>query len=482
MSEALSSTLGELKEIGYKSRSVREELRDNLIVALQAKQDLFPGIVGYEETVIPQVINAILSRHDILLLGLRGQAKTRLLRGLVDYLDEWVPMIEGTTLREDPLNPILPHTLKRVAELGDDLPITWIHRSDRFYEKLATPDANMADMIGDIDPIRASREKLDLSDERVIHFGIVPRSHRSLFCINEVPDLQPRIQVGLLNLLEEKDVQIRGFPLRLDIDVMMLFTANPEDYTNRGRIITPLKDRIASQILTHYPKSLEDSISIFVQESDKARSINLNVPPLVEEVIAEVAVQGRSSEHVDQSSGVSARLTIAAYEVLLSNMEKRVLLGYDENATPRLCDLYALVPAICGKLELVYEGQEAGADVISGRLISLAIKAVFKRYFPAANDDSDLWKPITDWFNTGHQLELLDSESDEQRCQKLESVDGLKNMVNVELEGLSNSEKYLAMEIALDGLHQHALLSKEGIGSTMVYGDMFSNMMDSEGL
>lgn len=474
-------TLGELKKSDYISRSVRDEVRENIIVALKAKRVLFPGIVGYEQTVIPQLVNAILSRHDILLLGLRGQAKTKLLRGLSDYLDEWMPAIAGTSLREDPYQPILPHTKEMVCEMGDDLPVTWVHRSERFHEKLATPDANMADIIGDIDPIRASREKLDLSDERVIHFGIVPRSHRSLFCINEVPDLQPRIQVGLLNLLEEKDIQIRGFPLRLEVDVMMLFTANPEDYTNRGRIITPLKDRIASQILTHYPKNLEDSISIFVEESDKSRSVDLELPPLVEEIIAEIAVQGRKSEHVDQSSGVSARLTIAAYEILLSNLERRYLINQEDVVSVRLCDLYALVPSISGKLELVYEGQEAGADVIAGRLISLAIKAVFTRYFPTVNDESDLWKVVTDWFNSGNQLELLENDSESERREKLKMVSGLKETIEMEMPELVDSEKWLAMEIALDGLHQYSLLSKEGLGASIVYGDMFSNMMDSEG-
>jgi len=474
-------TLGELKRSGYKSRSVRDELRVNLSAALQSKQKLFPGIVGYEQTVIPQVINAILSRHDILLLGLRGQAKTRLLRGLLQFLDEWMPAIEGTSLREDPLKPILPQTQARANELGDELPIVWIPRQERFYEKLATPDANMADIIGDIDPIRASRDKLDLSDERVIHFGIVPRSHRGLFCINEAPDLQPRIQVGLLNLLEEKDIQIRGFPLRMDIDVMMLFTANPEDYTNRGRIITPLKDRIASQILTHYPENLQDSIDIFMQEADAERSVEIEVSALAKEVIAEIAVQGRRSEHVDQSSGVSARLTIAAYEIMLSNMERRVLMGVDSKANNRLCDLYALVPSISGKLELVYEGQEAGADVVAGRLISLAIKAVFTRLFPDANDDSDSWKPVTDWFNSGLQLELLDSDTEATRKKKLTQVEGLSEIVELHMLDLSEDDRLLAMEVALDGLHHYSMLSKEGLGATMVYGDMFSNMMHSEG-
>jgi len=482
MNQPAVKNLGELVESGYQSRSVREEVRENLILAIQSKVDLFPGIVGYENTVIPQLINAILSRHDILLLGLRGQAKTRLLRGLVQFLDEWMPAIEGSTLREDPLNPIMPQTKERVEREGDALPIEWIHKSERFHEKLATPDANMADMIGDIDPIRASREKLDLSDERVIHFGIVPRSHRGLFCVNEVPDLQPRIQVGLLNLLEEKDVQIRGFPLRMEVDVMMLFTANPEDYTNRGRIITPLKDRIASQILTHYPDKLKDSISIFVQESDKNRSLELNVSTFVKEIIAEIAIQGRKSDHVDQSSGVSARLTIAAYEMLLSNMERRHLMSGDESIHTRLCDLYALVPSISGKLELVYEGQEAGADIVAGRLISLSIKSIFQKHFPAINDEADIWKPVTDWFNNGSQLELLDTDTHSELKIKLEKVEGLRDIIETQIIGLDESEKLLAMEIALDGLHQYSLLSKEGLGATIVYGDMFSNMMDSEGL
>ncbi|MDM7917512.1 MAG: magnesium chelatase, partial [Candidatus Eisenbacteria bacterium] len=337
---------------GYRPRSVREEVRGNLLEAMRRRETLFPGIIGFDDSVIPQIVNGLLSRHDVLLLGLRGQAKTRILRGLARFLDEWTPVVAGSPLNEDPFHPLLAPTRRRLAEEGDRLPVAWLHRDERFQEKLATPDVTMADLIGDIDPIRASRERLDLSDERVIHFGILPRTNRGIFLLNELPDLQARIQVGLLNILEERDVQIRGFPVRLDLDLLLLFTANPEDYTNRGRIITPLKDRIGSQILTHYPRTLDEGMAITSQEADTVRSREIRVPRLYREVIDEIAREARKSEHIDQSSGVSVRLSVSGLELLVSNVERRMIQHGEEEPLPRLCDLFALLPAITGKCEL----------------------------------------------------------------------------------------------------------------------------------
>lgn len=480
MNEPKELTLGALKATDYRSRSVREELRENLVAAMGKSETLFPGIIGYEQTVEPQLISALLAQHDVLLLGLRGQAKTRLLRGLVRYLDPWMPVLASSPLGEDPLQPILPQSVAEIAELGDATPIRWVPREQRFVEKLATPDASMSDLIGDIDPIRASREKLDLSDPRVIHFGIVPRSHRSIFCINELPDLQPRIQVGLLNILEEKDIQIRGFPIRLSLDVLMLFTANPEDYTNRGRIITPLKDRIASQIITHYPKDIDETIRIIEQESKAPNMESVQMPKLAKEVVAEVAVQARQSDLVDQSSGVSARLAIAAYELLLSQVERRRLMYGEAHDGLRLGDLYGMIPAICGKLELVFEGQETGAEVVAHRLVGQAIKSVFSKYFPEvsleADGQDDPWNSVTAWFNKGNDLELSESLSRKEYGERLFKIPGLETQVS-SLAPQGDEELHFVMAMAVDGLHHFSLLSKEGMGGTQVYGDALSDMM-----
>lgn len=477
-------SLGDLKASGYRSRSVRDEVRENLLLALRRKQRLFPEIVGYEQTVIPQVINAILSRHDIILLGLRGQAKTRILRGLVRFLDEWVPVVEGSPLHEDPLNPVTRPTRALIEEQGDACPISWKHRDERFNEKLATPDVSMADLIGDIDPIRASRERLDLSDERVIHYGIIPRTHRGLFLLNELPDLQARIQVGLLNILEERDVQIRGFPLRLDLDILMLFTANPEDYTNRGSIITPLKDRIGSQILTHYPRTLDDALAITEQEASLDRSLPVKLPRLFREVVEEIAIQARASEHVDQTSGVSARLSISALELVASNVERRQVVTGDKNPLPRLCDLFAALPAITGKCELVFEGEQEGAGIVAAKLIGSAVKAVFARNFPPIHHSKKDPKPVEPlyariqaWFSAGHALEISDMESGADESKRLKEVDGLRELARKYLPSLPPAEEAGAMELVLEGLHQHSVLSREGSIGSIVYTDMLSRMM-----
>jgi magnesium chelatase subunit I len=477
-------TFGELKASGYRPRSVREELRANLLTALRRKEPLFPGIIGYEETVVPQLVNALLSRHDVLLLGLRGQAKTRILRSLVRFLDEWIPAVAGSALNEDPLHPLTGPTRTRVIEEGDDLPIVWIHRDQRFQEKLATPDVSMADLIGDIDPIRASRERLDLSDERVIHFGILPRSNRGLFLLNELPDLQARIQVGLLNILEERDVQIRGFPLRLELDLLLLFTANPEDYTNRGSIITPLKDRIGSQIITHYPSTVEEAIAITTQEASLERTLEVKVPRLYREIIEEISIQARASEHVDQSSGVSARLSISALELLVTNVERRVLTTGDTAHGPRLCDLFAVVPAITGKCELVYEGEQEGPTIVALRLIGQAVKCVYARSFPAIphskkdpHPPEPLYARVQAWFSAGHTLEISDRDSLRDEAQRLHKVDGLRELTRKYLPGLAADEEVAAMEFVLEGLHQNSVLSREGTVGAVTYTDMLSRMM-----
>lgn len=477
-------TLGELKASGYRSRSVREEVRENLLIALRRNEKLFPGIVGYDDTVVPQMVNALLSRHDILLLGLRGQAKTRILRSLVRFLDEWMPAVEGSPLAEDPLRPLTQATRTLVAELGDGTPVTWTHRDHRFQEKLATPDVSMADLIGDVDPIRASREKFDLSDERVIHYGILPRTNRGIFLLNELPDLQARIQVGLLNILEERDVQIRGFPLRLDLDLLLLFTANPEDYTNRGSIITPLKDRIGSQIITHYPRTVEEAMSITGQEALLSHSVEVKIPRLYREAVEEIAIQARSSEHVDQSSGVSARLPISALELLSTNVERRLLTSDEANRYPRLCDLFAVLPAITGKCELVYEGEQEGPSIVALRLIGQAVKAVFSRYFPPIHHSKKdptppepLYGRVQAWFTGGNTLEISDSGSNRDEIKKLRQVDGLRELTRKYLPRLTPEEEPGAMEFVLEGLHQHSILSREGTVGAITYGDMLSRMM-----
>jgi len=347
-------TFGELKASGYRPRSVKDEMRANLVRAIRAGEALFPGIVGYENTVEPQIVNAILSRHDFILLGLRGQAKTRLLRALARFLDEWMPAVAGCPLRSDPFHPLTHHAKVAIETHGDDAPIEWIHRDARYQEKLATPDVTIADLIGDIDPIKAATLRLDYSDERVIHYGIVPRTNRGIFAINELPDLQPRIQVGLLNLLEEKDFQIRGFPVRMPLDVMVVFSANPEDYTNRGNIITPLRDRINSQIITHYPLTREQGIAITAQESwvERDGGVTVTIPTFIRELVEEVAIQARRSEYVDQNSGVSARLPIALLENLVSNAERRAFVTGESRVWARVCDLQQAVSAVSGVMML----------------------------------------------------------------------------------------------------------------------------------
>ncbi|MBS1935755.1 MAG: sigma 54-interacting transcriptional regulator, partial [Bacteroidetes bacterium] len=377
-------TLGELKKAGYKRKSVKEEIRQNLIRKLQTKEATFPGIVGYEESVIPDTERALLSRHNILFLGLRGQAKTRMARQMIELLDEYIPFITGSEVNDDPFAPISKFARDLIREKGDATPISWLHRSERYGEKLATPDVSVADLIGDIDPIKAANLRLNFADEQVLHFGIIPKSNRGIFVINEIPDLQARIQVSLFNILEEGDIQIRGFKLRMPLDILFVFTANPEDYTNRGSIVTPLKDRIESQILTHYPKSIDTALAITEQEADvlEEQKAVVKVSDLVKRLIEQVAFEARASEYVDKKSGVSARLTIAAYENAVSAAERRAILNKEKETQVWMSDLVGIIPSITGKIELVYEGEQEGPYQVAFNLLEKAFRSQFVNYFP----------------------------------------------------------------------------------------------------
>src|SRR5687767_6139834 len=377
-------TLGELRASGHRVRSVKDEMRSNLLRKIANGETTFPGIHGYERTVIPAIHNAVLSRHDIILLGLRGQAKTRILRSLTALLDERVPVIEGCEINDSPFEPTCKRCRRLAAEMGEDLHVTWLERDQRYREKLATPDVTVADLIGDIDPIKAANQRLTYADEEVIHYGIIPRTNRGIFAINELPDLAPRIQFALLNILEERDLQIRGFPVRIPMDVVLVFSANPEDYTSRGNIITPLKDRIDSQILTHYPQSVETARRITEQEAwlERENGARIEIPAYVRDLVESIAFVARESDLVDQSSGVSARLTIAAMELLQSNLERRAAMTGDTHVFPRLSDLAMVLPAITGKVEMVYEGEQQGAEVVARKLIGMAVAKLFESKFP----------------------------------------------------------------------------------------------------
>lgn len=464
-------------------------MRENLLKRIEAGTASFTGIVGYDKTVVPQIENAILSRHNFILLGLRGQAKSRIIRLLPTLLDEYQPVIAGTYLNEDPYHPISPKGRHLAAQTGDELAIEWRHRDERFHEKLATPDVSIADLIGDIDPIKAAREKLDISNEEVIHWGIIPRTNRGIFAINELPDLQPRIQVGLLNILEESDIQVRGFPLRLQLDMMLVFSANPEDYTNRGNIITPLKDRIDSQIITHYPRSLEEAKAITASEHN-AGDKNLSVPEFIRDIIEEVTFQARSSEHVDQTSGVSARVSISAYENLLSNIERRALRNKENDRYVRMCDLYAIIPSVTGKIELVYEGEQEGAILVTQNLIGKAINTVFLRYFPTPSKEkprgdrpvaANPYEAIIDYFSTGCKLELSDELTVTEYRKRLESVAGLTEVVSQYFNVSDHREQLLRMEFVLEGLHHNSIIAREEIDSLVRYADIFSDMLKGMG-
>lgn len=479
------STLGELKAVGYETRSIKQELRDNLIDRIKEKEIVFPGIWGYEDTVIPDVERAILSMHHINLLGLRGQAKTRIARLMINLLDEYIPVVAGSELNDDPMQPLSRFAIDLIAEKGDQTPISWMHRSERYTEKLATPDVSVADLIGDVDPIKAATLKLPYSDERTIHYGLIPRSHRCIFVINELPDLQARIQVSLFNILQEGDIQIRGFKLRLPLDIQFVFTANPEDYTNRGSIVTPLKDRIDSQIVTHYPKSIEIGKKITLQEAvvktEQKGMVKTN--DLVADLIEQVALEARESEYVDSKSGVSARMTISAYENLLSSAERRALINGEKETYVRVSDLYGVVPAICGKVELVYEGEVEGPVIVAQNLIGKAIRNQFLAYFPnpeKAKKDKrgNPYKKVTDWFGDGNTMEFLNDLSNRDYEARLRTIDGLDDLVDGFHPRLSKTEKLFMMEFALHGLAEHSLVGKKAMDTGLSFKDLLGSMFN----
>ncbi len=476
-------TVKQLIASGYKIRTVKDELRENLIHRRKNRQPVFEGIWGYEETVIPDLERAILAGHDINLLGLRGQAKTRLARLMVNLLDEYIPVVAGSELNDDPLNPISRYGLDKLNELGDDTPIAWLHRNNRYTEKLATPDVSIADLIGDVDPIKAATMKLPYSDERVIHFGLIPRSHRGIFVINELPDLQARIQVALFNILQEGDIQIRGFKIRLPLEIQFVFTANPEDYTNRGSIVTPLKDRIDSQIITHYPKTIEISKQITQQEAQlkEIQTQAIEVPELVKDLIEQSAFEARKSELIDPKSGVSARLTISAYETLLAAAERRLLINDETSTTARISDLSAIVSSITGKVELVYEGEQEGPAIVAQNLIGKAIRTRFLNYFPDPDTfrkqkEKSPYKKITDWFGAGNSMDLLHDSSNAVYKKALASVPGLKELIREFHREQSPSLQLLLMEFALHGLAEYSLISKHYLTTGHQFKDLLSSM------
>lgn len=467
-------------------------MRDNLIAKMQAGEDRFPGIVGYEDTVIPDTERAILSRHNMLFLGLRGQAKTRMARLMINLLDEYIPFIAGSDIHDDPFLPISSYGKRMVLENGDNTPINWLHRSERYGEKLATPDVSVADLIGDIDPVKAANLKLDFSDERVIHYGIIPRSNRCIFVINELPDLQARIQVSLFNILQEGDIQIRGFKLRLPLDIVFVFTANPEDYTNRGSIVTPLKDRIESQILTHYPKSMEAALSITAQEAEvhAAQSKLVDQSDLVARIIEQIAFEARSSEFVDQKSGVSARLTIAALENAYSAAERRALINKEKTTQIWMSDLQGIIPAITGKIELVYEGEQEGPYQVSVNLLERSIRTVFTQYFPdpegfkkKRKGEGAIESPyriVSQWFDLGNHINMPFHFKDNDRVKLLGTVVGLSELVLQYYPKATGKHKSLLMEFVLYGLSAYSLISKKILSEKIEFRDLMGSMFSGE--
>lgn len=475
-------TVGELKKAGYEPKTIKEELRRNLLQKLMKKETTFEGIHGYEYSVIPELERAILSKHNINLLGLRGQAKTRLARQMVSLLDEYIPVVEGSEINDDPFNPISRYSQELLAEKGDDTPLSWLHREDRFAEKLATPDVTVADLIGDVDPIKAANLKLTYADDRVIHFGMIPRANRCIFVINELPDLQARIQVALFNILQEGDIQIRGFKLRLPLDIQFVFTANPEDYTNRGSIVTPLKDRIGSQILTHYPENLEIARTITEQETQGAISEkeNVYVPELAKDILEQISFEARESEFIDSKSGVSARLSITAFENLLSTAERRALQNGEEKTTVRLGDFMGIIPAITGKVELVYEGEQEGASQVAQQLIADAVKTQFEDYFPRIeklqrDSDIDPYDEIVSWFFEQSGFELMDSLTNSEYKKRLDSIDPLENLIGKHVPDITKEDRYFFKEFVLWALAEYKKLSKHHLGDGLHFKDVYGS-------
>jgi magnesium chelatase subunit I len=479
------TTLGELKQSNYVSKSIKDELRDNLRNKIKAGEAAFEGVHGFENTVIPELERAILSRHNINLLGLRGQAKTRMARKMIELLDEYIPVVAGSEINDDPLNPISRFAKDLIAKKGDATPIEWLHRSERFFEKLATPDVTVADLIGDIDPIKAATLKLSYADDRVIHFGMIPRANRCIFVINELPDLQARIQVALFNILQEGDIQIRGFKLRLPLDLQFIFTANPEDYTNRGSIVTPLKDRIGSQILTHYPETIAIARTITQQEAKLLhhQSETIHVPSLAKDLLEQISFEARESEYIDSKSGVSARLSITAYEVLLSTAERRALQSGAETTTVRLSDFMGIIPAITGKVELVYEGEQEGAAAVAQHLIGDAIHTFFPAYFPKIEKlERDLeaspYAQLLEWFFAETGFELLDNATDEEYRNTLDAILPLNDLIEKYQADFPLEDRYFLKEFILWGLVEYDKLSKDRFEKGYQIKDLYSNYIN----
>ena len=478
-------TLGELKQSGYKSQTIKDELRKNLCNKIKNKESVFEGVFGYENTVIPELERAILSKHNINLLGLRGQAKTRLARKMILLLDEYMPIVDGSEINDDPLNPISRFAINLIEEKGDATPIKWIHRNDRFSEKLATPDVTVADLIGDVDPIKAANLKLSYADDRVIHFGMIPRANRCIFVINELPDLQAKIQVALFNILQEGDIQIRGFKLRLLLDMQFIFTANPEDYTNRGSIVTPLKDRIGSQILTHYPGDIATARKITAQEANQEnrQSDLIYVPSLAKDLLEQISFEARASEFIDNKSGVSARISITAYENLLSTAELRILKSNEAKTTVRLSDFIGIIPAITGKVELVYEGEQEGAAEVAMHLISDSIHTFFPAYFPKIEKlekdlDNSPYAQILEWFFEESGFELLDDATDNEYKNILDSIQPLDDLIQKYQPKVAIEDKYFLKEFILWGLVEYDKLSKDRIDEGYAFKDLYSSYIN----
>jgi magnesium chelatase subunit I len=485
-------TIKDLKDSGYSIRSVKEELRENLLKRLDKNEDVFPGIIGYEETIVPELQNALLSQHDFILLGLRGQAKSRILRNLVNLLDEYIPIIKGSEINDNPFHPISKYSRDIIEEKGEQTPIEWVPRSQRYNEKLATPDVSIADLFGDIDPIKAATKRLHYAHEGALHFGIIPRTNRGIFVINELPDLQPRIQVGLLSILEEKDLQIRGYPLRIPLDILIAFSANPEDYTNRGNIITPLKDRIDSQIITHYPLTIEDGIRITNQEAWQNRE-NFDakqIPHYFREIVEYIAKEARESELIDQKSGVSARLPISCIELMISNAERRANKYGEKKHILRIADLQAVIPAITGKIELVYEGEQEGVSNVAKILIGKAVKKVFDKYFPLpdakrtkreALQDTELEK-VLNWFADNNLASVDAMGNNKSYIASLSQLQAVESFVKKyfpadELE--DDLVLAVAKEFVLEALYQSSYLSKFESNDQITYKDLVETIFNS---
>jgi len=459
----LPRTLGELRKSSFseqrlRTRKVKDELRENLITRLRSGETIFPGIIGYEDTVVPQLVNAVLSRHNFILLGLRGQAKSRILRALTSLLDPQLPFVAGCEIRDNPYDPICKRCRELIATEGDNTPIAYLSAGDRYVEKLATPDVTIADLIGDVDPIKAARGGHDLSSEMTVHYGLLPRANRGLFAINELPDLAGKIQVGLFNIMQEGDVQIKGYPLRLPLDVALVFTANPEDYTARGKIVTPLKDRIGSEIRTHYPGTLEEGISITEQEAWLQRDgLELHVPKYVREVVERVAFLAREDKKIDKRSGVSQRLPISVLENVISNAERRAVRSGEKTIVPRIGDVYAALPSITGKLELEYEGEMRGADTVARELIRAAVAKTYDTYFKDLN-----MQQVVQWFELGGEIKLSDTASAQEVLDGLKNIQGLTDRLSP--VGIKSKERpevlVSAAEFVLEGLHAHRRIGR----------------------